>query len=398
MKMMSGSARAATGKAGRARFAGIISPKAVATAEACHLRGRRYRAATPGKQPATNMGHGAFSRATLKKTAMEFAKPPFQADDSYWQPLPHKESSNDLHALVFRGRHPARRFRGGALMASVERDATPPVTPSFADRAVAYLLERQSGAGGFCFYRWEHVDEPNLSDTWHAVAVLRGLLRRAVPDAGRHIGFVGGLDVTPWPISLHDRVHTLDLLDGTDPKAGSVRAFVSSLPVRVPAMEHAPGLSHALESLRATLWLKRRFGMTIRADSLVHGLRRLEREGGGFGEPANLLDTAMAIAVLRLCGHGVSPRTAEFVMRLAVPGFGFRLTERTHSPNLETTCAGVVSCERLGMAIPYSDASKSFILSCQTGSGGFARSAGALPSFELTHMAMESLRILHGPL
>lgn len=283
-------------------------------------------------------------------------------------------------------------------MVTVERDTTANGSDSFVDRAIGYLLERQSSAGGFCFYRWEHIDEPNLSDTWHAVAVLRGLLGRAVADSEQHIDFVAGLDVTPWPMSLHDRVHTLDLLDGADSKAAAVRALVASLPVRAPTMGPAPTITHELESLRATLWLKRRFGLTIPSDQIVRALRQLELDGGGFGEPANLIDTALAIAVLRLCGHGVSRRTSDFVIRMAVPSFGFRLTERTLSPNLETTCAGIVSCERLGIAVPYSTAATSFILSCQTGSGGFARSAGALPSFEFTHLAIESLRMLRGPL
>jgi len=283
-------------------------------------------------------------------------------------------------------------------MAAVERNVSSSIAAAFTGRAVSYLLDRQSASGGFCFYRWDHVDEPNLSDTWHAVATLRGLLRREIPNGEAHAHFVHSLDVAPWPVSLHDRVHALDLLEAPDPKASSVRAIVASLPVRVPAMDHTPTLSHALEALRATLWLKRRFGMTIHDGPLVQGMRRLERESGGFGEPTNLVDTALAISALRLCGHGVSPRTAEFVMRLAVPSFGFRLTERTQSPNLETTCAGVTSCERLGMAVPYGDAATGFILSCQTGNGGFARSEGALPSFELTHMAIESLRVLCGPL
>lgn len=281
-------------------------------------------------------------------------------------------------------------------MASVERDISPPAEPSFSERALSYLCERQSASGGFCFYRWEHVDEPNLSDTWHAVAVLRGLAKQVVPNADAHARFVQGLDLAPRPVSLHDRVHALDLLDADDPKDSSVRAIVASLPYRVPSIDQGPGITNGLEALRATLWLKRRFGITIHADAIVQGLRHLERDGGGFGEPANLTDTALAIAVLRLCGRGPSHRTAEFVMRLAVPSFGFRLTERTLSPNLETTCAGVVSCELVGVAIPYSAAATSFILSCQTGSGGFARAASALPSFELTHMAMESLKILKG--
>ena len=48
--------------------------------------------------------------------------------------------------------------------------------------ATAYLRGRQSYNGGFCFYRFEYLDEPNLRDTYHAIAALT-LLGAEVPRA-----------------------------------------------------------------------------------------------------------------------------------------------------------------------------------------------------------------------
>lgn len=48
-------------------------------------------------------------------------------------------------------------------------------------KARSYLLGRQSDNGGFCFYRSEHIDEPNLHDTYHAVMAALALLGADVP-------------------------------------------------------------------------------------------------------------------------------------------------------------------------------------------------------------------------
>jgi hypothetical protein len=40
-------------------------------------------------------------------------------------------------------------------------------------RAARYIAGRQCQGGGFCVYRNVYLEEPNLSDTWHALAGLR---------------------------------------------------------------------------------------------------------------------------------------------------------------------------------------------------------------------------------
>ena len=64
---------------------------------------------------------------------------------------------------------------------------------------------------------------------------------------------------------------------------------------------------------------------------------------------------------------------------MADPQFGFRVVARVPSPNLETVHAGAASCRRLDLDIPYAAATTSFVLSCQSGSGGFARTSDTLP-------------------
>jgi hypothetical protein len=77
-------------------------------------------------------------------------------------------------------------------------------------RAEAYILSRQPDNGGFCFYKTEYVDEPNLHDTYYAVAALTqwGV---EVPRKDRLVKFVGGFPL--WGLNyLYYYAFTLDLL------------------------------------------------------------------------------------------------------------------------------------------------------------------------------------------
>lgn len=259
-------------------------------------------------------------------------------------------------------------------------------------RVLAYVLGRQSPQGGFCFYRNEYLDEPNLSDTWCATTILADLLRTEIPRRSRHAEFVIGLPIQPQAFALYHRVGALQCLGWADPWTDKVRMAVMALPVRAPA-RNPPRASLTVELARLgdTLCLKRHFQLEIAIHDLAQALLRLEHADGGFGTPPNLLDTAAALAALDFCGVAASPHTADFVQRMAVPGFGFRLAAGSFSPNLETACAGMSSCRLLGLPVPHADDAVSFILSCQSGSGGFARAADALPDLTLTHLALSTL-------
>lgn len=259
------------------------------------------------------------------------------------------------------------------------------------NRARTYLLERQSPGGGFCFYRGYYAEEPNLSDTWHAVAVLSSLLGVVLREKNSHANFVIGQPIEPQPLALYYRVRALLALDVDDPELAEVRSAMTALQTDFPDMTAHTSLFAVLQRVRCTLWLKQHFGLPMAADGLVHTLLQAEHVDGGYGTPPNLLDTEAAIATLTLCGQASPARTADFVNRMALPGFGFRLTAGSLSPNLETVSAGMRSCCRLGLPVPDTEDAIAFVLSCQTGSGGFARATGALPDITLTHLAVSTL-------
>jgi hypothetical protein len=262
-------------------------------------------------------------------------------------------------------------------------------------QAAAYLRSRQCATGGFCFYRSAYLEEPNLHDTWHALAALR-LLGGRPRRRGPLIRFVTEQPVQPQPYGLHYRVHALELLDAQDAHRSAVIAAVDALPVDRPALRDDGDASDELERLRLTLDLKRRFSLPFPASAIAEHIRAREQRDGGFGTPPNLVETALSLAVLALCGGDAGPPTQAFVTRMADRDFGFRLTEHALAPALTTTCAGISCCRQLKLGIPYPDAARTFILACQTGDGGFARAPGALPDIALTHLALAGLTILAG--
>jgi hypothetical protein len=270
------------------------------------------------------------------------------------------------------------------------------VASALAD-ARSYVLSRESPSGGFCVYRSELLDEPNLFDTWHAVGTL-GLLGVQVPCANACARFVAAQAVEPQVHALYYRVRSLQALRHPDPQAIEVRKVVDGLVEHLPAPGTLPSqIGGPLQVLRHTVWLKRHFQCERRQAEIVEALLCLEDAGGGFPVPPDLFSTQAVCAVLRLGGHDIPPRTAEYVGSLAVPQFGFRLTANSLSPALETTCAGIQCCVWIHRAVTHARDARRFILACQDGRGGFARAPGALADLACTHLAIKGLGLLCGP-
>jgi hypothetical protein len=262
-------------------------------------------------------------------------------------------------------------------------------------RARAYLLGRQCANGGFSFYRSDVLEEPDTHDTWHALAALR-CLGTSPPRRQDIVRFVAQQPVPTQPYGLYFRVRSLCLLDAADPFHAAVREAVAALPT--PDLQSLDDSTDTLYSLRLALWLKRHFGLAFPAQDIARRLLAGEHPDGGYGLPPNLLATRQALAVLDLCQAPAPARAGAFVMGLATPDFGFRLTADSLAPNLEITCAGVSCCRRLGLPIPHAADALAFILDCQTGDGSFARAPSALPDIALTHLALSGLEVLAGPL
>lgn len=266
-----------------------------------------------------------------------------------------------------------------------------PITAAL-DRAQTYVLGKQSPRGGFCFYRGYYVEEPNLADTWHGLAALT-LLGISPSEPDTHAAFVLGQPIEPQPFALYYRVRALHALEADDPMEAEVKLAVNALQIYRFDPSHVSFTTN-LQRLRCVLWLKKHFHLPIDAEETLGALLASEDTSGGFGSPPNVLDTETAIGVLQLSNRAIPASAGEFLQRMAAPWFGFRLTAGSLSPNLETTCAGVIGCSRTDKPVPHAKDAIAFILSCQTGNGGFSRTAGALPDLALTHMALTTL-IVH---
>ena len=259
--------------------------------------------------------------------------------------------------------------------------------------ACDYVLSRQSPTGGFCVYRGYHLEEPNLADTWHGLGCWVQLTRRPLPDPDRHAAFVVATDIEPQVFPLYYRICSLRALDANDPLANEVRDAVAALPLTLPDLT-LPVLQMTLRQSARRLWLKRQFGFDTRQDSrmLAEFLIAGQTAEGGFGRPANLPDTSEALSLLKLCGKDTFEGVEGFLRAVEIPMAGFQLTRQSSSPSLETTCAGLMSCNVLGIAPRYATDALRFILHCQSPRGAFALRPSALPNIELTFLALATLR------
>lgn len=259
--------------------------------------------------------------------------------------------------------------------------------------AADYLLGRQSPSGGFCFCRTFGIEEPNLFDTYHAVAAL-DRLGCAVPRQAALLGFLRAFASHEQLSALYYRAFTLQRLGRADlVEADAVhRVILQSPPVqRVP-------LAAALRRLRQGVWLKRHFGGSVDIDILVTRVRALQRDGG-FGDKPNLEDTAAALSVLAeldALDHRTAASAREFVNARQVAGFGFTLTRDSLTPSLNTIRAGIEACDLLGLPVCFGPDIERFVRVCQTADGGFARVPQALCEIESTHHAVWILQRLLG--
>lgn len=262
-------------------------------------------------------------------------------------------------------------------------------------RACSYLYSRQSPAGGFCFYRTEYLDEPNLSDTWHAVAALR-LLGEQPQQSESIANFVYRHPAGRQLYALYYRTFILDALGIADPERPAVMESVHALHPDPDGLTSHSDMTGQLERLLLTLRLKVHLDMEFAAEDIATAILDLEHPYGGFGVPPNILETYLAVDVLALCGKKASANTGTFVARLAGPGYGFRLTDTSLAFNLEAICAGIECCRLLRQRVAYPDDAAASILACQTGNGGFARAPDSLPGIETTHLALRGLASLFG--
>jgi hypothetical protein len=262
-----------------------------------------------------------------------------------------------------------------------------------AQRAVAktldYLRGRQSANGGFCFYRWRGVDEPNLHDTWHALATF-ALLGAEIPRPAAAGSFVNGFRVGGFD-ELYYHALALDLLGVRVSVAQHLLDRIGGLDASAPLANAQVSITGRLGNALRTARLQRRFGSIVARDAVVQRVESLQHQGG-WGDKPNLGDTWLALAVLDTCGErGFADATRHFVDDLQASSFGFTATRDSTYADLGTLHAGACACYALGLPIRHAADATDFALACQGDRGGFARTPDAAPDIALTHRGVRAL-------
>jgi hypothetical protein len=256
--------------------------------------------------------------------------------------------------------------------------------------AVGYLHGRQSFNGGFCFYRWQGVDEPNLHDTWHAVAALT-LVGTEVPSADETASSLDGYMATS-PEALYQRAFALDRLGCVSRLGGQDFQRIRDLQPAAALASNAP-IGARLGAVLHILCLQRRFAVLQPDAAIVDDLVALRRDGG-WGDKPNLGDTWRGLAILHMLETGVPPEdTRDFVDALQVASLGFTVTRDSLAASLDTVCAGFGACALLGLPVRHRDDALDYLLACQSSNGGFARTPDALPNIACTHRALQALGV-----
>jgi hypothetical protein len=246
------------------------------------------------------------------------------------------------------------------------------------DKAGIYIASRQCRNGGFCYYRIDDLEEPNLRDTYYAVAACR-LLNREISNRSQVVNYVRSMGPGRRQSSyLYYYAFTAHLL-GEAALDQALLHNVSDLHITPPQTNKNVPLSGWLEDSLQVIRLKKTFIGYAEMDEIAGFVRRLAHSGGVGAKP-NLMDTYLAVSILaELDELSGLEKTKDFIDGLQLNSFGFRCTEDSLSPpSIDILYAGVLSCAYLGLKVRYVSDIVSSVLMSQRIHGGFARSPDSL--------------------
>ncbi len=282
-----------------------------------------------------------------------------------------------------------------AVKVAAERETRSNVVKD-ADLAVtaAYVRGRQTPEGGFSYYRAWGVEEPGAADTWHAVAALATL--GSVPDRSE--------DCVQW---LRDRQSEDGGYAGIATAWHVVEALacLSAAPRHNPAQWLAPyserlfdGMDaevsggEVLLSLTRHVELRERLSLALEPrhrNAISANLTRIRDANGGFPRGgANLVDSAVALRLLRSAGLLPDRRLLEFALACENPASGFCAVAEGQSTHLGALAAGVAIMHYFDAAPAYPRSLLDLTMACRHPTGGYGRHIGAVATLHDTHLAV----------
>jgi hypothetical protein len=263
-------------------------------------------------------------------------------------------------------------------------------------KAVAYLRAKQSYNGGFCFYKYAYLDQPNLHDTYHALQALQ-LAGATISRSNEILLYIRRTE----PLDASDLFYSVFSFDSLDqfsmlPPAQMTRVQT----LRVKCLEAAADVdaSRWLESTLQLVQLQRRCDGPMQIVEILRGIDGLENEGG-YGEKPNLRDTALGLRILDQLGEQlpILGETPAFVDSLQRRSGGFTNTTDSLSVNLDIIAAGIECCALLRLPVRHREDILAFVLACQATDGSFSPVPVALPNIAFTHQALKVIHALRMP-
>lgn len=272
------------------------------------------------------------------------------------------------------------------------------------EAAVHYVESRQNADGGFCFYRYEDwgMSESNVPDTFYALAVL-SLAGHFVPNRDMTVDFLRSRAPTdgcfPSITIGWCFLNAMRLLK--EPLTVSPKAWLENLMQGLQdSLVHNRQMewSGALRDLARLLELCQGYGVVCPV-SMQMGLRQaiLSLKGvyGGYGWPgANLLDTNSVVRIYSLLHWELHRSTLEYARSCEDENLGFTLAPNASNATLSVLMAGIDTVHSFNERPRYEQILLRYVLTCQTGKGGFARVPGALADLENTYIAFKCLHAL----
>lgn len=261
------------------------------------------------------------------------------------------------------------------------------------ERSLWYVTGRQCRNGGFCFYRTEYLEEPNLYDTYYAIASYR-LMGKIAPERNRIVDYLrSAASYGSQSTYLYYSALGMHLLGrtGRDPE---MRRRISKLRVPPIRSDDHRSISSWLKEILMIVKLKKTFEEVAESEMVQRVIQDL-RSGRYPDYRPNLLDGYL---MLRILVEIDCLREADDLVRftdgLQVPSLGFKVTDASASINIDVLYAGVFSCATLGIPVRQAQDILGHILGSQTQDGGFARAPGAAGDLQSNYKGLRIVRYL----
>jgi len=260
-----------------------------------------------------------------------------------------------------------------------------------------YVRDRRCCEGGYCFYRLE---EPNSSDTYWALAILRHLgLRVQDEDTAHYLqsfqradGGFENFQIAYFALKGLQLLNSSPLRDPAPYLKDQLHVYDVQL---VPAGE-ASIFKHMYLLVDMCVSLGISLRPSVRKQIAAFVLNQQAPDGGFGRNYGTLIETAQALSILQWLGNFSEKKpVADFVSRCENPLFGFVNVPRTMPGYIEHVYWGLQARRFIGGMPAYAETCLEVIMGSQNLTGGFSRTTyGGIANLENTFFAVESLESL----